>query len=227
MASWIIHLRVAESILNQLPIDIKTTEFIVGNIAPDSGVPNEDWSQFYPDTNISHFKRKTVDGKKEVDLDHFVLNHLNKEKLNSYNRREISFFLGYYSHLMTDILWVRNIYDPCCEKHFDEYTTDNVAFTWKIKEDWYDLDFKFLRDNPSFSAFEIYRNAVGFENEFLDIFSHDAFDNRREYIVSFYDEKREGLDREYPFLAEERADRFVDEAAKLITDSIKKIFEVF
>lgn len=227
MASWIIHLRVAESILNQLPIDIKATEFIVGNIAPDSGVPNEDWSRFYPDTNISHFKRKTVDGKKEVDLDHFVLNHLNKEKLNSYNRREISFFLGYYSHLMTDILWVRDIYDPCCEKHFDEYTTDKVAFTWKIKEDWYDLDFKFLRDNPSFSAFEIYRNAVGFENEFLDIFSYDAFDNRREYIVSFYDEKREGLDREYPFLTEERADMFVDEAAKLITDSIKNIFEVF
>lgn len=45
MASWMIHLRIADKLLDKLT-NITTTEFIMGNIAPDSGVPNEDWSVF-------------------------------------------------------------------------------------------------------------------------------------------------------------------------------------
>ena len=57
MASWIIHLRIADELLRHLgPVD--ETAFIFGNLAPDSGVPNEDWSAFYPPTSVSHFKRK-------------------------------------------------------------------------------------------------------------------------------------------------------------------------
>ena len=41
MASWMIHLRVADRLLNE-PGELDETAFIMGNIAPDSGVPNED-----------------------------------------------------------------------------------------------------------------------------------------------------------------------------------------
>ena len=54
MASWIIHLRVAERIYKQIPIP-SIPEFVLGNIAPDSGVPNADWSAFVPDKTVSHF----------------------------------------------------------------------------------------------------------------------------------------------------------------------------
>ena len=47
MASWMIHLRIADKLLDRLA-NIEITEFIMGNIAPDSGVPNEDWSVFTP-----------------------------------------------------------------------------------------------------------------------------------------------------------------------------------
>ena len=50
MASWMIHLRVAQAVASQLPA-LYMREFIVGNIAPDSGVPNEDWSAFVPDSS--------------------------------------------------------------------------------------------------------------------------------------------------------------------------------
>jgi hypothetical protein len=43
MATWITHLRIAENILNK-GYNLETTPFTVGNISPDSGVPNEDWT---------------------------------------------------------------------------------------------------------------------------------------------------------------------------------------
>lgn len=48
MATWIAHLRVAERLIN-LGIASNTDGFIVGNIAPDSGVPNDDRSSFEKD----------------------------------------------------------------------------------------------------------------------------------------------------------------------------------
>ena len=55
MASWIVHLRIADKLLNEI-FNLSSTEFVVGNIAPDSGIPNGDWSVFTPSGDISHFK---------------------------------------------------------------------------------------------------------------------------------------------------------------------------
>ena len=55
MASWMVHLRVADKLLERLS-KVEETEFIVGNIAPDSGVPNADWTAYAPSTKVSHFK---------------------------------------------------------------------------------------------------------------------------------------------------------------------------
>ncbi len=58
MASWMIHLRVAQGIYEKLGFDHKA-EFVMGNIAPDSGVPTADGTGFVPDAGRSHFR--TVD----------------------------------------------------------------------------------------------------------------------------------------------------------------------
>ena len=42
MASWMVHLRIADRFLEESE-NIDETAFVMGNIAPDSGVPNEDW----------------------------------------------------------------------------------------------------------------------------------------------------------------------------------------
>ena len=61
MASWMVHLRVADLLLSRLE-GITETEFIVGNIAPDSGVPNENWTAYTPSTKLSHFKSYLENG---------------------------------------------------------------------------------------------------------------------------------------------------------------------
>lgn len=43
MASWMVHIRIADLLLNKFK-KLEETEFVMGNIAPDSGVPSDDWS---------------------------------------------------------------------------------------------------------------------------------------------------------------------------------------
>ena len=45
MASWIVHLRIAENLLGFIP-DLEPARFAVGNIAPDSWMPDEKWENF-------------------------------------------------------------------------------------------------------------------------------------------------------------------------------------
>lgn len=213
MASWMVHLRIADKLLDRIP-DLAPVEFIVGNIAPDSGVPNEDWSAFTPNTTISHFK---TDGK-NADPSAFARKYFTPEKQASCNQRQYAFYLGYLTHLITDVLWVRDIYDPSKIKFEKLRETEGKNFIWKIKEDWYDLDFKYLRDHPGLRAFRAYLGAVGFVNEFMEEFSADAFDNRRQYITGWYLEGKDNLDRVYPYLTEAEMDAFTDQATQEILD---------
>lgn len=47
MAFWMVHLRIADILLDKFE-DLEKTDFIMGNIAPDSDVPSEDWSYHVP-----------------------------------------------------------------------------------------------------------------------------------------------------------------------------------
>ena len=92
----------------------------------------------------------------------------------------------------------------------------------KIKDDWYDLDYLYLREHPGFDAFQTYKNIDAYPNVYMDIFSRDAFDDRRAYIMGFYEQENDHLDREYPYLTKEEADRFVLEASAAILGELKQ-----
>jgi hypothetical protein len=64
MASWMVHLRIVDRLLDEI-CNLTVAEFIVGNIAPDSGIPNDDWSVFTPSGDISHFKTTNCDGSEK------------------------------------------------------------------------------------------------------------------------------------------------------------------
>lgn len=205
MASWMVHLRIADRLLDEIP-DLAPVEFIVGNVAPDSGVPNEDWSSFTPSTTVSHFK---TDSRK-ANPDAFAGKYFTRELQAGYTRRQYGFYLGYLVHLITDVLWVRDIYAPSKVRFAAERDKDPEHFIRKLKEDWYDLDYKYLRDHPGFRAFRVYLGAVGVVNEFMEEFAPDAFDNRRRYITDFYLQRNDHLNRDYPYLTEGEVDAFVE-----------------
>ncbi len=221
MASWMVHLRIADRLLDELP-GLCPTEFIVGNIAPDSGVPNEDWSAFSPPTKISHFKNGTQKAGPET----FASKYFTAAQREHYSPRQSSFYLGYLTHLLTDQLWSEQIALPSFRKYIGGEPPYNGPKAWEIKEDWYDLDFKYLRDHPDFRGFYLYRNAVDFRNDFMEEFAPDAFDNRRQYITSFYLEGKDNLDRAYSYLTEAEMDCFVEQSVHSILDRLHTYYAI-
>ena len=217
MASWMVHLRIADKLLDIIPA-LSPIEFIVGNLAPDSGVPNEDWSQFSPPYTVSHFKTGTEKAGPEA----FTVKYFTHEQRNRYDDRQYGFYLGYLTHLLTDKLWSKQIAKPSFRKHIGGEPPYQDPKVWEIKEDWYDLDYKYLRDHPGFRAFRVYLGAVGFRNDFMEEFSPDAFDNRRQYITEFYLQGKDNLDREYPYLTEAEMDAFVENAVQEILDILHR-----
>ena len=224
MASWMIHLRIADRLLDQIP-GLDETAFVMGNIAPDSGVPNADWSVYSPPKNVSHYKVKR-ENESFFDLDRFTLEHFSPERIRTYSPREFSFFLGYYAHLLTDMDWITAVLRPSFEAHPDKAEKDPTAFVWELKRDWYDLDFRYLKEHPDFRAFQIYEQSDGFRNDLMDIFSEDAFSSRREYICGYYRGEHGNLYREYPYMKPEQADRFVAGAAQRVLSALQASLSV-
>lgn len=221
MASWMVHLRISDKLMDEL-FNLMQIEFVVGNIAPDSGIPNDDWSIFTPSGDISHFKETDADGLKDIHIKEYVDQFFSVEQRKIYSNKQKSFYLGYLTHLLTDIMWADLIVRPSIEKFRTLYDKDRTEWIWTLKKDWYDLDFLYLKRNPDFRAFSIYKNAIGFKNEYLNFFSSDAFDNRRGYITGFYSMEKENLEREYTYLKEEEMDHFVDESVEKILSILKE-----
>ena len=99
MAEWVSHLIVADRVLEQLP-SLKRHEFCVGNIAPDCNIPNENWTEFTPSRQVTHWmqdKRKQASDS-SIFYEKYIVNRMNE----IHSKEELSFLLGYYSHLITD-----------------------------------------------------------------------------------------------------------------------------
>ena len=99
MATWIIHLRIAEKLIDIFP-SLCRTEFIVGNIAPDSGRVRDDGITYVPSKSVSHFY---IDGK--ITPSRFEKKYLSPAPDAARDEKRLSFCLGYLAHLVTDAAW--------------------------------------------------------------------------------------------------------------------------
>ena len=212
MATWGLHMRIAEMILNQ-GFDLDEEYFVVGNIGADCGVPNEDWSQFTPHTNISHW---STGGKSGIQEDKFIEANFTRELIDS---KEKSFLIGYYVHLLTDKIFTRLIKNK--KENDPSYAPwkNDPKFIWTIKEDWYDLDHKYFRDNPDNIFHRTFQYVQEFP-DFMDYYPTGAVQRQVEYITQYYLNPTDNLDREYIYLSEQEMELFLKEAVGEIIDNI-------
>jgi len=215
MASWMVHLRIADKLLDRIP-NLSPVEFIVGNIAPDSGVPSADGAGYEPPSSVTHFNEMDPNGVKGVHEEIFIAQYLSSERLADYTDRELSFYLGYLTHLIMDKLWVRDVVYPAAEKFPELFASDRPAFWRRIKRDWYDLDFLYFKHHPDLEAFEIYRTAPDVRNVFLPFFSEDAFEKRREFIVNFYRQGARDVSERETYLSFDDLEALIGRAAEEI-----------
>jgi len=227
MASWMVHFRIADYFLEKIVwLDKKC--FIVGNIGPDCGEPNDDWSEFTPPSTITHW---ISDGlkKQNIDTDYFYEKYIKSINMfdseiekEKFSIEQKSFYLGYYIHLLTDVSWSLKIGIPIREKYAKEFEVQQAELWWVIKKDWYDLDHLYLKKNPDFKIFRIFDKIKEFKNNYFDYYSETAIIRQIRYISGFYNDEHEGLAREYIYLKEVEMDQFVRETVQEINKVLKE-----
>ncbi|MEY8415026.1 zinc dependent phospholipase C family protein [Tissierella praeacuta] len=213
MATWGVHIRIAEAILNaHSSLDEKY--FLVGNVGPDCGQPNEDWSEFFPPKSVSHW----INEDNFIEAEKFYKKYLNK---GIEDNKLYSFLLGYYVHLLIDIEWIGIMDEKKKTDNNYKKLEKDEKFIWTIKEDWYDLDHLYFRKNPNSIFHRIFKNIESFP-DYLDYYPAGAIERQLRYIREFYTKYNGNPDREYIYLTEKEMDDFVSKKSNDIIELLEK-----
>lgn len=213
MATWIAHLRVAEEILKKgYQFDIES--FVIGNIGPDSGVPNEDWSSFNPPKKLTHW----LGEDKKIDAEAFKDKYIDNKIYES--EKEFSFIIGYYVHLLTDIEWGKLYAEKKKISLYKDGLDKDADFIWTIKKDWYGLDYLYLEKNPDNIFNTVFKNVDNVP-DYLDYFPKGAFEKKVKYIIEFYLGENDETKDNFIYLTEKEMDKFIVSATKNIDDALK------
>jgi len=213
LASWIVHLRIAEILLSHI-LDLDAAQFAIGNIAPDSGVPDEKWENFTPPPNITHF---TVGNQPNnyLHTDAIFFRDYVRDLDPVVEPAVYALHLGYYFHLIIDNLWRKEIGLPTMQSWAAEFAADK-DFIWEVKRDWYGLDFIYLRDHPDSLFWQVFIRSDPPQHR-LDFLPPGAVERNVAYIQQYYqtidDEVLHRYGRPYIYLSKVEMDAFVERAA--------------
>jgi hypothetical protein len=215
MATWIAHLRVAEEILNK-GYSLDSKPFIVGNIGPDSGVPNEDWSIFNPPKKITHW----LGQDNKINAQGFWDKYLNDKGIGE-STELCSFKIGYFVHLLTDIEWSKLFEEKKKEDLYKGGLEKDEKFIWEIKKDWYGLDYLYLEKHSQCIFNTIFKHITKVP-DYLDYFPRGALEKQVKYINEFYlGENKETKDN-FIYLSEVEMDNFIYSATEVIDNLLNK-----
>lgn len=212
MGTYISHFRNAEILLAELK-GLDESAFLFGILAPDSGIPNEDWSQFDPPRTVTHYLSPDKDKEQIEDMKFYrqYLMGVNKDA----DRCQYSFFLGYFIHLLCDNLWNLWVIEATI-KYYRKTIEGRGKEAWMLfKQDWHDLDRKYFRDHSNAIIWQAMK-SLNAPPSYLQYLPPVAMSQQMDYITNTYLQPAENreLDRNYPYLNEATMDRFVDESTQ-------------
>jgi len=226
MATWIAHLRIAENILKNMD-NMDSTAFILGNVGPDSGVPNDDWSSFNPPKTITHW----LDKENNIDAEKFFYKYIknnsmrneefNKAVIKSMDYSKYAYLLGYYVHLLTDIGWSKLFSEKKKNALYNKKLNEDASFIWTIKKDWYGLDFLYLEKNPNFIFHTVFKH-INQAPDYLEYFPKGALMKQVNYITEYYLGENEETKENFIYLNEEEMDNFIEKTYRDILIQLEK-----
>lgn len=223
MGTWICHLRIAEKLLPHFSNVDKGT-FTYGNLAPDSGIPNETWTEFDPPKEVTHYLHKGAGEWMIRDLDFY------REYLAELNPQDdipkYSFRLGYFIHLFSDIMWSKYIHHTTVDT-FHEMIDVDIRKAWKlIKQDWYGLDQIYNHAHKEGLFWQVV-HIMPNPPSYLPFVQEHALHRQYDYIRKFYGEYDPHWfeERKYPYLNESTMNRIVDDTVKAILFILENVKE--
>ncbi len=214
MATWMTHLRVAQKIKDFIDIPDETA-FYVGSVAPDSGQMINNFT-YVPSKDVSHWKREGVTYEQRFED--------NADFFRKYCERECSpleksLYLGYYIHILTDTIYVRDIIHPYMNEHGKDFWRANIT---AIRDGWYQIDFRFLKEHENFRPLRMLGEVKEFRNEFFDYFTEDDITERINFAVELYENGK--ADLSVPLLTHDEGDaeRMVGYMTETILNILKE-----
>lgn len=201
--------------------------FCVGNVAPDCNVENEDWTAFIPSREETHWMNS--DRKVAADCERFWMQCVEGREFHTNEER--SFYLGYYSHLVTDACFQKFIRDECRVRDMldrikahpdraermrglpDDFDAVKRAFSKRERlRDVDAMEYAYLRDHPQSGYLTVLRKLRDFP-DYMDNFPKGAI-VRKMGVMAILPEPVE--DPGFVFFTREEYHRFVDETCAVI-----------
>lgn len=213
MPSWANHFRIADKLLPQIQ-NINADYFIIGNIAPDCGIPDSKHGVYNPPTGATHFTKDYLYSKKTDCNYNYIYNTYIK---NESNRNKKSFFIGYYVHLFTDCYYANRLFMPI-EKKFGDFR-NNEKLRKTVAAQRNNIDFSYFKNNVS-DAFERFKSYDGFNEDYPDWYRNNEISRQMKNIVDFY-AKNEPIAMEYTYITPEMMNDFVRKAAQKVLNDIQ------
>ena len=221
MGTWICHLRIAEKLLPHFP-ELDKTAFAFGNLAPDSGIPNETWTEFDPPKEVTHFLHKGEGEDMIRDLIYYreyLVNIHPQDDIEKY-----SFRFGYFTHLICDILWMKYL-GPTTKTAFKEMIEADKLKAWDtIKDDWYGLDQLYNRVHPENLFWQIIHKSPNPPSH-LPFVNEKALHQQLAHIRNFYGNPHPDffIERKYPYLNEATMSRIVDDTLQATLYAVNEL----
>lgn len=221
MGTWISHLRIAESLLNHFP-ELDEVTFAFGNLSPDSGIPNADWTEFDPPKEVTHFLRKGEGEHAIHDLVYYE-QYLSIIKPEA-DIKLYSFRLGYFFHLICDIMWAKRIGAATKQEFKELFDKDRKKAVSTVKDDWYGLDQLYVRDHPEHIFWRVIMTNPN-PPSYLPFVQDKALHQQYDHIRKFYSEQEDKwfLSIPYHYLNETTMTRIVDESIEAVLIVHKKL----
>lgn len=213
MASWLIHLRIADELLKVLNISDEA-KFVVGNIAPDCGVPLPE-GNYNPPTKITHWGGENH--KANIDYIGFYKDYV---KYGSPEKRD--FYLGYFTHLATDYFWSHKVVRPLKARLGIERLSDTPEITKKIKENWSELEERYLLSHGRPKSLDILKGTDKFPNVYFDFYGTDTIEEKAKFIASCYDKPYHITD-DLSYMSEGELEEFIDFTVRKIREIIEEM----
>lgn len=224
MGTWISHLRIAEKLVEHFP-EVDEVTFTFGNLSPDSGIPNADWTEFDPPKEVTHFLRRGEGEDTIHDLEYYeqYVANINPED----DIRLYSFRLGYFFHLICDILWAKKIFRATKQEFKHLFDDDPGKAIETIKDDWYGLDQIYVREHPESNFWRVIM-ANPNPPSYLPFVKDQALHQQYKHIRKFYSEQENQwfLSLPYQYLSERTMSRMVTDSVTAVLYIHDKIFKL-
>lgn len=197
MATWLTHLRVSERLIGKVEISDNSL-FFAGCIAPDTDIS--------PD--VSHWC--TNGDKTTCDVDGFYKRYISNCSTSS----DFDFFLGYYVHLLTDVMWHKQKIKPLSN-------CDNTTIK-KVKESWRSVDYNFLSIQKEFYPIVAMRDTAKYKKLWFDYYSMNQIKDLVEYVISSCKDNH-NKNLYIDMNAKNEIEQFIEEASIHIYQILKEV----